>query len=275
MDNQRIVDVAILDITPDPAQPRRVFDNDSIERLAASIREVGVLQPIRLRRVEGKLVIEDGERRWLSARVAGKETIPATISESAPDALTLQRQLICNCQREALNAIDRATSVERLIAETGWDAQTVAEKLGETSSSISKLRSLLTLPEAIRTSVRTGQIAASAAYDLARVTDPAKQAALAQELAEGRLTRDALSGRIKSERRQAAGNGTHLARGRIDLGGERAITVSGPKLSTERLIDWLEELLAKARKARAQGLEITTLIKMLNDQAKARTSAVS
>lgn len=269
-----IIELAVNAIAPDPAQPRKILDQQAVESLAASIREVGVLVPLRVRRVGESYLLEDGERRWTAAKLAERATVPCVVdAEASLDAEILQRQLICNCQREDLTALEKAAGIDRLMNETGWNALTVSKKLGMSSASISKLLSLLVLPDPIRAKVNAGEIAPSAAYDLARIIDPLKQAELANELAEGRLTRDELSGRIKSERRTAPETGAQVARGRINLGGERSITVAGPELSLERLIDWLEELLGKARKARTQGLELATLIKVINDQSKPRPEA--
>lgn len=263
--------MALTDIRPDPQQPRRFFDPTSIKELAESLRQVGLQQPIRVRPDGDGFVLVDGERRYRAAQSLGWKTIQAVVEERPLDAAgALQRQLICNCQREDLTPLEKAAAIERLMRETNWTESQVASKLGFSCATVTRLLSLLQLPEALREKIAQGRIGASAGYELARINDPAQQAELAEQLIAGELTRDGLAGRAKAARRARSAAEPVLARGRIQLGDGRSVTVAGPQLSTESLIDWLEELLAKARKARAQGLELGTLVKMLNDQAKAR-----
>lgn len=254
-------------------QVRSTFDPASVAELAASLKAVGLQQPIRVRRDGDGYWLIDGERRLRAARIAGFETIDAIVEEEplSPAEIT-QRQLICNCQREDLAPLEKAAAIDQLMSQTGWNEGQVAAKLGLSGATVTRLLSLLQLPASLRERVASGEIGPSAGYELARVSNPAEQAELARQLTEGTVTRDGLAGRNKAARRPAPTNSAQPVRGRIHLGGGRSITVAGPRLTTESLIDWLEELLAKARKARTQGLELATLIKVICDQAKAHTT---
>jgi ParB/RepB/Spo0J family partition protein len=248
----------------------RTRNNPEIVRaVAQTMREVGQLQAIRARLDGEDLIVVDGHTRLDAAKLAGLATV-AVIIEEKPlcEGEVIHRQLIANCQREELTPMEKAKAISRLLTETGWTATQAAEKLGFSNSTLSRLLALLELPEPIRRQVETGAIAYSAATELGRVKDEAQQSELAGQVAGG-LTRDALSGSIKAGRNSTAAR-IQDAPTRVTalLGAGRSITLSGPGLTLESLIAWLEDLLARARKVRPQGLELRTFIKMLQDQSK-------
>lgn len=123
------------------------------------------------------------------------------------------------------------------------------------------------MPEDIRTRVEEGKIPASAAYELSRVGDPERQSALAQRLAEGSLTRDSVSGAVKSERTEEAATTTEVKRLTVPLPEGRSVTVSGSGLTLDIVIETLQELLGKARKARTQGIELKPFVRSLKEAA--------
>jgi hypothetical protein len=135
---------------------------------------------------------------------------------------------------------------------------------------VSKTFALLSLSKDILEQIEAGKITPSAAYELTRVEDPSKRAELAAQLADGRLTRDALAGAVKSSKKRRTKCNNHQP-GRVTaiLGGSRSVTVASAGLTLERFIELIEELLAKARRVRSQGVELATFIKMLKDQARA------
>jgi ParB family chromosome partitioning protein len=188
----------------------------------------------------------------------------------SPDEM-VEIQLIENTQRKNLRPLELATALQQLISISGMTATQVAGRLGLSAASVSRSLKLLELPEAIQLQVDRGEISASSAYEIARIEDAEKQAALAGQVADGRLTRDALSGARKAtNRRGVHSSAAAPSRVTAKLGGGRSLTIAGSGLaSLEVLIQWLEELLSKARKVRAQNLELGTFIKMLRDQAKA------
>ncbi len=146
-------------IYPDPNQPRRSFPEDSLEELAASIREQGVLEPIQVIATDQGYQLLHGERRWRAARLAGLSWIPSIVYEQPlSDADRLTRQLIENIQREDLNDVDRAAALERLkeLLNATWDE--VAEKVGLTKGRIHQLRRLGRLAPEIQEEVRAGKL---------------------------------------------------------------------------------------------------------------------
>jgi ParB-like chromosome segregation protein Spo0J len=167
--------------------------------------------------------------------------------------------------------LNLATAVYGLMQKTGWNASTVAERLGFSNAKVSRLLAVLQLPGEIRERVHKGEIPLTSAVELAKVGGDT-QAALASQVAAGALTRDALSGTVKSQRNGRNGNensqgGASRVCCRLSSGG--SVTVCGESLDLEEFITALEEVLAKARKARSQGIEVSTLAKMFRDQAKA------
>ncbi len=244
---------------------------EDLAGLAQSIKEAGgVLQPILARREGDALIVLDGHRRVFAAKRAGLATIPVIMIESElSESEVTYRQLVLDAQRVQLNPIERGRAIDQLMRATQWPASTVAVRLGVSPASVSKLLALLELPEEVQRDVASGRLAMSTAYALARVGDAAEREALAAEAANGRLTREALSRKMRRIQR-SQGNGTAAAASRVTaiLGDGRSITVSGRGLSIETLVEWIEQLLVKARKARSQGLELATFIKMLRDQGK-------
>lgn len=253
-------------------QVRKEFSEDLIRGLMESMLAVGQLVPIRVRKEGDLYVIVDGERRYRAMKMAGTFTTIAAIVEGqdlAPAAVQ-HRQLVANCQREGLTAMETANAICELMRETGWTAAEVASKLGMSPANVSKALALTELPSEIQSKIDAGEIPASAGYDLSRVKDPAQQAALAAQVARG-LTRDALTGIVKGNgtgQKQTTGGKT--ARFKVELPGGRSVTLVGAGLDNlETMIAWLEELVGKARKLRPKGVALATFVRILRDEAKA------
>ena len=265
-----IQDTPIENLATNP-QVRHQFDEESINGLAQSIRELGILQPLYARRHADSLVIIDGERRYRAAKKVGLATVPVIIEEKEMQAGDiLHVQLVTNCQREDLAPLEKAKAIARLMKATGWSPTQAAGKLGIPNSTITRSLAILSLPPTIRQHVQLGQIPASAAYDLARIKDPQQQAEFAKRLVERNLTRDALAGAIKAQKRTSPDAArTGVMRTTLILGPGRTVTVTDEQLDLDKLIVAMEELLAKARKARTQGIELGTFTRMLKDQTKA------
>lgn len=250
-------------------QVRGVFDEDELTGLAQSIKEQGVLQPLLAHREGSSFVLDDGERRLRAARRVGLSTVPVIVDPRELNAAAvLQRQLVANCQRQDLSAMEKATSIEALMAQTGWCQAEVALKLGLSPGNVSRLLALLDLPEFIQDQVASGAVSASAAYQLSRVGDSATQSRLASEVENG-LSRDELAAKVRSPgRRKGSGGSKRQARYVARLGGGRTITFSGAALdSVESLIEWVEQLLVKARKVRSGPQTLDTFLRMLRDEA--------
>ncbi len=139
----------IDDIIRDEDQPRRDFNKEALDALAASIKEHGVLQPIVVTREEGKYKIVAGERRWRASKIAGLKKVPAII-RSLDSQNRLELSIIENAQREDLNAIELATAYAKLKAQFNLSSKEIAAKVGKSEQSIQNTLRLLTLPEDVK-----------------------------------------------------------------------------------------------------------------------------
>jgi ParB family chromosome partitioning protein len=248
-------------------QVRKEFDDAAVERMADSIKAVGLLQPILTGPVEDKLLIVDGELRYRAALRAEVKTVPVIVEEGEPSAAdTIETQLVANIHREDLRPSEKAAAIEKLIELRGLTASAAAARLGMSGGTVTRLLAILKLPEPIRRRIDAGEIPASADYDLAKISDPAEQSALAGQLATGTVTRDAVSGTVKARRRSPRESSVIGAKRVVaPLREGRSVSIGGATLSLEALIEVCEELLAKARKARTQGLTLPTFLKVLRE----------
>ncbi|MBS0581823.1 MAG: ParB/RepB/Spo0J family partition protein [Proteobacteria bacterium] len=180
-DELRSLPVARL--APGKYQPRRVFDQEKLAELAASIKAQGVIQPIVVRPVDAdRYEIIAGERRWRAAQLAGLAEIPVVVREVADPAVAAMT-LIENIQREDLSALEEAHALRRLIDEFRHTHEQVAEAIGRSRSAVSNLLRLLDLPEEIKRLLREGQIEAGHAKALLTL-EPALALGLARRTAE-------------------------------------------------------------------------------------------
>lgn len=149
-----IQELSLGDIYPNPYQPRTEFDEEALNELAASIRSIGIVQPITVRSVDGgKYEIIAGERRFRASKLAGLETIPAYIRKTEDESL-LELALIENIQREDLNAIEVAISYQRLLDECRLTQDALSERVGKKRTTISNYLRLLKLPAQIQLAIR-------------------------------------------------------------------------------------------------------------------------
>jgi ParB family chromosome partitioning protein len=165
----REIDIAL--IKPNPAQPRIQFDEDSLEELAESIRERGVLQPILLRPAGKGFEIVAGERRWRAAQRARLHAIPAIVRE-IDESTTAEIALIENIQRQDLNAIEEAEGYRQLIKRHGHTQDEVGKLVHKSRSHVTNLLRLLELPEFVRQSLMTGDLSMGHARAVAGAPDP-------------------------------------------------------------------------------------------------------
>ena len=153
-----MAEVAIADIEPNPLQPRTDFDEEALQELATSIAELGVIQPITLKRGDnGKYIIISGERRWRASQMAGLEQLPAYIREVEDEDLHAMA-LVENIQRENLNAIEIALGMQRLVEECGLTQEGLAQKVGKKRSTVSNYMRLLNLPSEVQLALKEGLI---------------------------------------------------------------------------------------------------------------------
>ncbi len=163
-------------IQPDPQQPRTEFDDEALERLAASIRDKGQLAPIRVRWSEPDAcwLIVSGERRWRAAQRAGIRAIDCFFLEQllTPTQI-LEEQLIENLLREDLQPIEEAESFQHLMQVNGWNGKQLASALNVSPTRISRALALLKLPHEMRTRIDSGELSARAGYELSRLSEQA------------------------------------------------------------------------------------------------------
>lgn len=164
-----MAEVAISEIEPNPLQPRTAFDDESLQELASSIAQLGVIQPITLkRRANGKYIIISGERRWRASQIAGLESLPAYIREVDDEDLHAMA-LVENIQRQDLNAIEIALGMQRLVEECGLTQEAMAEKVGKKRSTVSNYLRLLSLPSEVQLALKEGMITVGHAKAIASI----------------------------------------------------------------------------------------------------------
>jgi ParB family chromosome partitioning protein len=171
---ERFAEVEIDEIKPNPSQPRMKFDDQSIEELAQSIRESGVVQPVLVTPEDDHYKIIVGERRWRAAQKAGLRKIPVLI-RNVPREKQLEISLIENIHREELNPLEIAQAYQRLMDEQGYTQQEVAEKVGKDRTSVSNYVRLLNLPQEIQDHVNGGEISMGHARALLALEEASAQ----------------------------------------------------------------------------------------------------
>ena len=166
----QIEEIAIKQITPNPLQPRTQFDDEALAELSASIKQLGIIQPITVKRQDEGYIIISGERRWRAAQMAGLETLPAYIREVDDENLHAMA-LVENIQRQDLNAIEIALGMQRLIEECNLTQEAMAEKVGKKRSTVSNYMRLLTLPSEVQLALKEGLITMGHAKALAGISE--------------------------------------------------------------------------------------------------------
>ena len=186
-----ISEIELSKIQPNPDQPRSVFEEETLEELAVSIRSLGVIQPITLKETgTDKYMIISGERRYRASLMAGLERIPAYI-KTAADENIVEMALIENIQREDLNSIEIALAYQKLIDSYGLTQEKLSERVGKKRATIANYLRLLKLPAEIQVGLKDKKIDMGHARALLPVEDPEVQLALYEQiLAEGLSVRN-------------------------------------------------------------------------------------
>jgi ParB family chromosome partitioning protein len=175
------IDVDLIE--PNPEQPRTRFDDAHLEDLARSIRANGVVQPIVVRKRNGRYQIIAGERRWRATQRAGLRKIPAVVKD-IPDDKLLELALVENIQRQELNAIEEANAYRKLIDYVGLTQEMVAERVGKDRTLIATSIRLLKLPNDVQKLIIEGSLSAGHGRALLMTDDPKVQRAVAQSAAD-------------------------------------------------------------------------------------------
>lgn len=183
-----INEIPLSQIHPNPDQPRRVFDDEALSELAVSIRQLGVIQPITLRKIkENDYQIIAGERRYRASLLADQETIPAYI-KTADDENVMEMALIENIQREDLNSIEIALAYQNLIETYNLTQEQLSERIGKKRTTISNYLRLLKLPAEIQMAIRDKKIDMAHARTLVTIDNPQLQLEVYELILEDELS---------------------------------------------------------------------------------------
>lgn len=193
-------EVPISSIRPNAMQPRTHFDEESMSALAASIREIGVLQPVLVRPVGDGESYEliAGERRWRAARRAGLQTIPVLVRDAAQDVDSLEQALVENLHREDLNPLEEAAAYQQLIDEFGLTHEKVATRVGKSRTAITNTLRLLQLPAGAQKALAEGSISAGHARALLGTPDRSFQESLVHRIVGEGLTVRAVEDAVRA-----------------------------------------------------------------------------
>jgi len=206
---ESVFHIEVAKVRPNPDQPRRTFDEESIRELAASIREFGIIQPILVTKVlkevpsgtDVEYVLIAGERRLLASKLLGLETIPAIIRKVDLERERLEMAIIENIQREDLNPIEVARAIARLQDEFRLTQREIAARLGKSRETVANTVRLLDLPQDIQGALERGAITESHGRLLLAVGDPAARQRLFSDLLNTRMTTRELKSRMDAEKR--------------------------------------------------------------------------
>lgn len=198
----------VEEIQPNPFQPRKAFDEEQLQELAASIREKGILQPLLVRRKGNSYELIAGERRWRAAQKAGMKEVPILVRDVSESEI-LELSLIENIQRENLNPIEEAEAFKGLVEQFHLTQEEISRKVGKDRTTIANTIRLLKLPIEIRESLASGAIAMGHARAFLSLETPEKQKlALQKVLSAGLSVRqtESLVNRLRSKSRPAPAN---------------------------------------------------------------------
>jgi ParB family transcriptional regulator, chromosome partitioning protein len=183
-----LANIAIEQISPNPYQPRKVFNEASIEDLARSVREHGIVQPLVVTRIgDDKYRLVAGERRFRAAKKAGLSLVPVVIKETMTDSDVLQVALIENIQREDLNPIEEAYAYHQLHEEFGLTQEEISKRVGKERSTVANFLRLLRLPDPVKKLLAAGQLSMGHARAILAVDSPKKQEQLAERVVKRNL----------------------------------------------------------------------------------------
>ncbi len=188
---RQVVDVPLEAVSPNPDQPRKVFNEASLEALAASIRQHGVVQPIVVQATSGGYQLVAGERRLRASRLAGQPTVPALVIEPATGTRSLEMALIENLQRENLGPLEEASAYEALLARGRLTHQDVAERVGKSRAAVTNTLRLLELPDTVKRLLGSGALSAGQGRAiLTAATDSDREQLAADAVRKGLTVRE-------------------------------------------------------------------------------------
>lgn len=185
---EKIKTAPVASISPNRVQPRKVFDEEKIRELAASIKEQGIIQPLIVTQVAGgKYELIAGERRLRAAKMAGLTEVPIVIKNVDTEGM-LELSIIENIQREDLNPIEEANAIQELIKQFGYTQEEAAARLGKSRVAVTNSLRLLNLPKVIQDDISSGRMSAGHARALLSITDLQTQLKVREEVLKASLT---------------------------------------------------------------------------------------
>ncbi len=193
--------ISVEAIRPNQFQPRKSFNDDSLQSLASSVRELGVLQPLIVRPVEGEPGVFEliaGERRWRAAALAGLETVPVLVQDDVNDRLSLEQAVVENLHRVDLHPLEEAAAYQQLIDEFDLTHEQVAQRVGKSRANITNTLRLLQLGEAAQAALVSGDLTAGHARSLLAISDPSAQALMVARVVKNELSVRATEEAVKT-----------------------------------------------------------------------------
>lgn len=184
---ESVTEVPLDKIVPSPLQPRKHFKEESLEELKQSIAELGIIQPLIIRKVGDKLELIAGERRWRASQLLGLETVPV-IERPSTDQEVLEMALIENLQRQDLNAIEEAAGYTRLARDFGLKQEVIAKRVGKSRASVANSMRLLDLQAPIQRHVADGYLTVGHAKAILGIKEPKDQLAVADQILRRHMT---------------------------------------------------------------------------------------
>jgi ParB family transcriptional regulator, chromosome partitioning protein len=231
-----LIEIPVKDLSPNPHQPRVHFDEESLNDLSASIKEIGVLQPLLVRQLpDGSYQLIAGERRWRAAQRAGLATVPAVV-KTTDDMASMEQALVENLHRQDLSPLEEASAFQQLIDDFNLTHDDVAKRVGKSRSAITNTLRLLNLPPAVQGLLADGRLSAGHARALLGTSDRAFQEQLARRASTEQWSVRAVEEAI----RDRAGGGEPEPAGKTGGGSSGGGSVK--KLPQAGLLE-LEELL--------------------------------
>jgi ParB family chromosome partitioning protein len=183
--------VSVNVIRPNPFQPRKSFNADSLQALASSVKELGVLQPIIVRPVEGaagEFELIAGERRWRAAGLAGLESVPVLVQDDVNDRLSLEQAVVENLHRVDLHPLEEAAAYQQLIEYFDLTHEQVAQRVGKSRANVTNTLRLLQLGETAQSALANSQITAGHARSLLAISDPSAQTTMVARIIKNELS---------------------------------------------------------------------------------------
>lgn len=240
----RVAEVEVGIIRPNPYQPRQEFDEKALDELAASILQLGVIQPVTVRAIDEGFEIISGERRLRAARRAGFRRIPAYIREADTEAM-LEMAIVENIQREELNPIEIALGYHRLIEECDLTQEQVAQKIGKNRATVANFLRLLKLPPRIQASLRDGRVSVGHARALISIDDEAFQLELIHAIEDDDLSVRQVEDRVRKWR--DASDVDENGAGALPTPAADPRSLPGPDRDSLQLEEYTSQLRSKLR----------------------------